>query len=181
MLNPQVIVVGPPDRSQPLCTAIGRLIPATLALTVDEALRHPGSLSEASLAVFTGHPGAYPTLEAEAYVESVGALHVSWGATVAEVGPFVAPGYGPCPRCLSEAREPGTTFHQALAAWASSWATLQAEAILQGATDLVGASWTWRLGSPGVEIVSWQRRPGCVREGCRQPWLPRVKSSTLAP
>lgn len=169
MHSEQVMVVGPPSGSGPLCSSLRRAGLAAVPLDPNRALRQPGWLTDAALAVFVGRPGTHPTLEAEAYVESIGAVHVSWDDSAAEVGPFVAPGAGPCPRCLASSRRQGPGTDPGLEAWATSWAALQAAAILGGCTDLVGASWAWRLASPGLGLVAWRARPECTVASCRQP------------
>lgn len=169
MAQLDVAVIGLPDVTRPLAAALRRVQLLPRLFTPMAALRSPGCTAGAALTIFTGSPGRQPTLEAEVYTDGTGALHVAWDANTAEVGPFVTPGFGPCPACLARDTAPGPGEHRALVAWASSWAALQALAIVDGSTDLIGASWTWRLGAPGLGLVTWQRRPRCPARQCRQP------------
>lgn len=166
----QIAVVGAACDARPLEVALRRARLDSVSLLPAAALRSPGMTVDAGLTVFAAPPGANPTLEAEVYTAGHGALHVFWDGTAAQVGPYVAPRHGPCPRCLAHASTtvaPGS--HRALVSWASSLAALQAHAIVRGSTDLVGVSWVWRLDRPGLGITAWTPVPGCAAAGCAQP------------
>jgi len=168
----QVAVVGTPLDTRPLAIALRQAQLHAVPTTPDTALRSPGTMLGAALTVFVGPPGAHPMLETELYEAGQGALHVAWDTRAAQVGPFVAPGHGPCPACLGHdhAPQPQTGgAHRALVGWAGSLAALQAHAIVRGSTDLVGVSWTWRLSAPGLGVVGWRKRAGCRAAGCVQP------------
>lgn len=108
-------------------------------------------------------------IESEIYGAETGALHVWWHAKGAAVGPFVRPGFGPCPACLASAErrhpERGTLPH--ITAWAAAWTALQATAIVEhGATELMGSSWTWHTDNPGLSLLTWPWRATCRAGGC---------------
>lgn len=165
----EVVLLGPDDRTGPLESALHRVGILTRSLAATTAMRQPGWVAGAELALFCAPPGTHGTLETECYVSGTGALHVSWDTRAAAVGPYVAPGYGPCPACLGTAPTPLHGAHPALTAWATSWAALHALAALEGTSDVVGASWLWRLGEPGLGLKTWHRRSACLVSGCRQP------------
>ncbi|AQX14792.1 hypothetical protein BCR15_02280 [Tessaracoccus lapidicaptus] len=169
MATPTVVLIGPVDMTTPVEAALRRLPLRPATLTPAAALRRPGWCVGAALTVFTSLPGAQPTLEAECYAHATGALHVTWDDESALVGPFVAPGYGPCPSCLAQPAHPRGPGHDALAAWASAWTALHALAVVEGSSDVVGASWAWQLGEPGLALKTWRRRRGCPVAGCAQP------------
>lgn len=170
MSDPLVSVVGAPQAIHPLSVALRRAHLRPVPVTPEDALRNPGVTLDARLIVFASPPGAQLPLEAEAYAAGTGALHVAWDAAAAAVGPFVSPGLGPCPACLAHRSGPQAPgAHRALVSWASSWAALQAHAIVRGSTDLVALSWAWQLGRPGLSLVGWQRLPDCRVAGCAQP------------
>lgn len=159
-----------------LADALQRVELLTVAMTSREALGSPGATSASPLAVFAWPPGHRPTLEAETYAQQVGVLHVQWDGAQAQVGPFVTRGHGPCPGCLSATGPAGTAPRRpragslALAAWASSLAALQAQAVLHHHTsDLIGASLAWQLANPGLQVIDWARRHDCPVRGCAQP------------
>lgn len=168
----QVAVVGTPLDTRPLAIALRQAQLHAVPTTPETALRSPGTMLGAALTVFVGPPGAHPMLETELYEAGQGALHVAWDTRAAQVGPFVAPGHGPCPACLGHDHAPQLHTggaHRALVGWAGSLAALQAHAIVRGSTDLVGVSWTWRLSAPGLGVVGWRKRAGCRAAGCVQP------------
>ncbi|HSO70783.1 MAG TPA: hypothetical protein VLQ67_14250 [Arachnia sp.] len=166
----QIAVVGTPTATRPLEAALRRAQLRSIPVEPAAALRSPGLISGCALAVFCSQPGTQPTLEAEVYAAKVGALHVAWDASAALVGPFVAPGHGPCPSCLAQASSPaGGGTHRALVSWASALAALQVRDVLRGSTDLVGVGWAWRLEHPGLSLTSWTKQAGCRTAGCAQP------------
>ncbi|MHA6524816.1 hypothetical protein [Tessaracoccus sp. G1721] len=168
----QVSVVGDPLDTRTLAIALRRAHLHAVPITPEAALRSPGSTLGASLTLLVGPPGAHPTLESEIYEAGQGVLHVAWDSESAQVGPFVAPGHGPCPACLGHGHLPGPQTrgaHRALVGWAGSLAALQAHAIVRGSTDLVAVGWTWRLSAPGLGVVGWGKRAACRAPGCVQP------------
>ena len=170
MHTQQIAVVGTPTATRPVEAALRRAQLRSTPVEPAAALRSPGLISGCALTVFCSPPGTQPTLEAEVYAAKQGALHVAWDASAALVGPFVAPGHGPCPSCLAPASSrPGGGTHRALVSWASSLAALQVRDVLRGSTDLVGVSWVWRLEHPGLSLTAWTRKEGCRTAGCVQP------------
>ncbi|GAA4888715.1 hypothetical protein GCM10025789_01260 [Tessaracoccus lubricantis] len=163
-------VLGSPARTAPIAAGLQRAGMFARTVTPRDAHRSPGTTSSSALAVLTWAPGRHPVLESEIYGEEIGALHVWWDAKGAAVGPYVAPGFGPCPACLAsrenQPAERGTGRH--LTAWAASWAALQAMAVLQhGTTDLMGSTWTWNVEQPGLSLITWPWRTGCPTRGCQ--------------
>lgn len=168
------MVLGSPARTAPVAAGLQRAGFAVKTLTARAAHRSPGITAAAALAVLTWPPGRHPVLESEIYGAQTGALHVWWHARGAAVGPYVAPGFGPCPACLASAgrapNERGASMH--LGAWASFWAALQAMAVVQhGTTDLMGCTWTWHVDEPGLSLVTWPWRDQCRTRGCRDEEL----------
>lgn len=170
MHTQQIVVVGDPTATRPLEAALQRAQLRCSRVEPAAALRSPGMVSDCALTVFCSPPGTHTTLEAEVYAAESGAFHVTWDAGSALVGPFVAPGHGPCPSCLAHASSPaGGGTHRALVSWASSLAALQVRDVLRGGTDLVGVSWVWRLAHPGLSLTAWTKRACCRTTGCAQP------------
>ena len=172
--TPILMILGAPTRTAPIAAGIQRAGLVAKTATPRAALQSPGSTSGAALAILAWPPGANPILESEIYGAETGALHVWWHSKGASVGPFVSPGFGPCPGCLASAdRRPphrGGALH--LTAWAASWAALQALAVVQqGTTDLMGSSWTWHVDDPGLSLLTWPWRSGCRTRGCRDDGL----------
>lgn len=170
-MRPSVLVLGPPAPAGQLTAALGALGLAARALTPDRALRSAGSLLGVDLAVLAAPPARHPMLEAEAHAAAVGVLHVWWDGGQAEVGPFTRHGFGPCPACLAGSTTPaGSGGSAGLAAWACALTALEAAAFLRlGTTELIGASWRWRLQAPGLALALWPTRRNCPTPGCRQP------------
>lgn len=163
-----VTVISPSARGGPVLAALLRVgIPAT-PLSLATARRSPAGWLDADLVVCAWAPGAEPAVEGELFARETGALHVAWDGDLATVGPHVVPGLGPCPRCLAATApvlgDPGGALP---GAWAAASAALQVTGILAaGASDLVGASWLWRLRRPGLAVVEHHRRPDCRVAGC---------------
>lgn len=166
-----VAVLGASQHTSGIRDALARLQLRVTTMTSRQALVSPGATLASPLAVFTWPPGRRPPLEAEAYAQGIAALHVSWDAAVAEVGPLVARRLGPCPGCLAASPSPARQgLNPSLGAWACATAALQAHALLHHNTsDLVGTSLRWRLEAPGLVVASWPRRPDCPVPGCAQP------------
>ena len=165
----EVLVVGAVSRTRKLSDAL-----RCAALNV--SVLSPGhvglgwSRSE-QLAVLAWQPGQYPEIETAAYLGGVGVLHVAWGSDLAEVGPFVSRGLGPCPSCLSRLAPRDSVRGQdpAVGAWAASLAALEAMTALDSRrTSLVGTSWRWSRSHPAPAHKSWPARPGCTSHGCTQ-------------
>lgn len=170
--TPSLMVVGSPTRTAPIAAGLQRAGLFTRTITARAAHRSPGCTSSSSLAILTWPPGRHPIIESEIYGAETGALHVWWHARGAAVGPYVQPGFGPCPACLTSAQrqltERGTTMH--VTAWASAWTALQAAALVQhGTTDLMGSSWTWNTDNPGLSLLTWPWRTNCPTRGCHRP------------
>lgn len=167
--TPVLTVLGSPTRTAPIAAGLQRAGLFTRTVTPKAAHRSPGTTSASALAILTWPPGRHPVLESEIYGAETGALHVWWHARGAAVGPYVAPGFGPCPACLSSAeRTPsergGLTE---LTAWASAWTALQALALLRhGTTDLMGSTWMWNIDEPGLSLFTWPWRADCRTRGC---------------
>ncbi len=167
--TPLVTVLGSPTRTTPVAAGLQRAGLLARTITARAAHRSPGSASSSALSILTWAPGRHPVLESEIYGGETGALHVWWHAKGAAVGPYVRPGFGPCPACLSSAQwrtsERGAAKH--LTAWASAWTALQAMAVVEyGTTDLMGSSWTWNLDDPGLSLITWPWRVDCPTRGC---------------
>lgn len=163
-------VVGPEQRTTALVRALLDVGLHSRCLTGAQAHRGVGSLLGAQLIVWASPPGSTPDPEAEGYASGAVGLYCHWGSNAAVVGPVVAKGAGPCPRCL---RSPDTDStvgdNPLLGAWAVAMAALQCEALLRvGSSELVGASWSWRLDAPGLTLLARRRRVGCLVRGCSQ-------------
>ncbi|MDO5677513.1 MAG: hypothetical protein Q4G35_08420 [Propionibacteriaceae bacterium] len=169
LMPPLLMVLGSPTRTAPIAAGLQRAGLFTKTITPRAAHGSPGSTSAASLAVLTWPPGRHPVVESEIYGAETGALHVWWHAKGAAIGPYVRPGFGPCPACLTSVprslTERGTSRH--VTAWAAAWVALQAMAVVEhGSTDLMGTSWTWHTDNPGLSLMSWPWRTACRTRGC---------------
>lgn len=167
--TPSVAVLGSPTRTVPIAASLQRAGLGVRSITTRRAHRSPGTTSSSDLTVLTWPPGVHPVLESEIYGFHTGAMHVWWHGRGASVGPFVRPGFGPCPACLASAgRSPstrGTSSH--FVAWAAAWVALQASAVVEhGSTDLMGTSWTWHADDPGLSLLRWPWRTSCSTRGC---------------
>lgn len=168
--TPHICVLGSPTRTAPIAAGLQRAGLLARTITPRAAHRSPGATSSSALTVLAWPPGRHPVLESEIYGAETGALHVWWHAKGAAVGPFVRPGFGPCPACLTSAGrrtcERGSAKH--LTAWASAWTALQAIAVVEhGSTDLMGSTWTWHTDDPGLSLITWPWRADCPTRGCQ--------------
>lgn len=177
-----ILVIGDEPRTAPLTDALARGPFLTRRLTPRQALRSPGSCLDADLVLWVFQPGSHPSLESETHAAGVGALHVRWSATDAEVGPLVFRGFGPCPACLAASVTCSPDGADPLfGAWTCSWAALQCASLLKSRrSELVGASWRWDLREAALTLARWPRRPDCPVPGCVQPRCP-ITSSTDSP
>ena len=168
MSIPLVSVIGEMPRTSFLAPALRRSGLTVAPVLLEEARRTPGSWLGAGLVVCTWPAGGQPEIENELFTQATGALHASWDTLSAEVGPFVAPGLGPCPGCLAvSSPSPGEGCSAALGAWVATTITLHALGILdERRSDLVGASWLWRRTEPGLQLIERRSRPGCPVPGC---------------
>lgn len=170
-MQPSILVLGQPSQTRQLTLALHSAKLVAHGLTPGQALRSAGSMLGADLVVLPAPPGRNATLEAEAYAAGVGVLHVWWDSLQAEVGPFTSQGLGPCPTCFAgSAPQAGPGRAAPLAAWACALATLECAALfLAGQTELLGASWRWRLDEPGLGLAQWPSSEACLTAGCVQP------------
>lgn len=170
-MRPSILVLGQPSHTRQLTAAFASTELLAHGLTPGQALRSAGSMLGADLVVLSDPPGRHATLEAEAYAAGVGVLHVWWDAMQAEVGPFTSQGLGPCPTCLAgSAPQAAPGCAAPLGTWACALATLECAALfLAGQTELLGASWRWRLDQPGLSLALWPGREACPTSGCVQP------------
>ena len=163
-----VTVISPSPHGGPVLAAMLRVgIPAA-PLPLAAARRSPTGWLDSDLVVCVWEPGAEPAVEGELFGQATGALHVAWDVDLAIVGPHVVAGLGPCPQCLA-ATAPvlGDPAGALPGAWAAASAALQVAGILAvGASDLVGASWLWRLRRPGLAVVEHRARRDCPVPGC---------------
>lgn len=166
-----VTILGGPALARPLAASLRRSKLRVKVSGPGVARRTPGTLIGTSLVVFGWAPGTWPELEASAYAADIPALHAWWTADRAEVGPLVVRGLGPCPVCLAgRAPEPSASPAGALADWVIASAALELQAaLLNGVTDLAGASLTWLKERPGLSVTSWQRRYTCTAAECGAP------------
>ncbi|HQD20676.1 MAG TPA: hypothetical protein PKY27_00320 [Arachnia sp.] len=163
-----IVILGPERRAGLVEAALRRASHGARCLSPEVARRSPGHTTD-SLAVMLWPPGLHPAIEAEHFTDGAGALHAWWDGSFAEVGPFVAPGIGPCPPCLgTRGPLPQPGHDPALAAWVATTAALSLRGVLAtGSTTLAGTSLTWDATRPGVGSHTWLRRDDCAVPGCR--------------
>lgn len=167
-----VMVLGSPIRTAIVTAGLQRAGLLARTLTAREAHRSPGSTSDSPLNILTWPPGRHPVIESEIYGSATGALHVWWHARGAAVGPYVVPGFGPCPACLASSPKPQQERGEQtqLTSWAASWAALQTLAVIEhGTTELMGSTWTWNVDNPGLSLLTWPWRTNCATRGCYEP------------
>ncbi|NHB85919.1 hypothetical protein G7085_18970 [Tessaracoccus sp. HDW20] len=164
-------VIGHPRRVSRIAEALSAAGLLSRGLTPREAHDAPGSVLGAEIIVWAFSPGTHPTLEAEGYAGGAIGLYAHWDDESAEVGPVCVPGRGPCAACLRRTTPPRRGgLNPLLGSWTAAWAALHCDALLRtGSTELVGASWAWRLTRPGLTLRGWPRLPGCIVPDCGQP------------
>nr|WP_139280288.1 hypothetical protein [Tessaracoccus bendigoensis] len=165
-----VRVVGAQHRTTVVARALATGGLHCRCLTPGEATRRPGSILGAHIIVWAFPPGSHPTIEAEGYASGAIGCYAHWGSESAEVGPITVEGAGPCPACLhASPAEPGDHTDPLLGMWAAALAALQCDALLRtGRSELIGASWRWRLGAPGLALARWPGRCDCRAVECGQ-------------
>ncbi len=163
-----IVVIGADETG--LGPSLRGVVPRAQHSAIREALRHPGTLAGADLALFAWAPGANPTLEEQAFAAGTGMLHVAIQPGSATIGPYVAWALTPCPRCharLSGIQAKPSPADPLLHRWAVSWLALEVDALTHhGVTDLVLRSYRWEAERPGLQEMSWSRHDDCQHPGC---------------
>ncbi|HMR49456.1 MAG TPA: hypothetical protein PKE40_09520 [Arachnia sp.] len=124
---------------------------------------------DGGLAIALWPPTTQPVADEILFSTGVPVLHAWWDGQFAEVGPFLARGASCCPRChrISLTHEPSSGDDPALASWTLSWAGLAAIAYQRdGTSELIGASWRWEFGDPGLISAGWGLTGNCGAPGC---------------
>ncbi len=165
----ELCVVGRTERATAIGLALASVGLPWRAVSPEVALGRPGVVVGSPALIWAFPPGRHPTLETQGYASGTCAVYAHWSGTVAEVGPVLVRGSGPCVACLfASAASNGRGGHPALRSWVAAWAALQCEALLRtGSSELIGASWRWRLNRPGLDLVRWRALPGCGARDCQ--------------
>lgn len=163
-----ICVVGAADRTAALAGALSTGGLSCRSLTPRQAVQRPGAFLGADIVVWCHYPWAHPMPEAEAYASGAVSLYVRWGDSGARIGPVTMRGRGPCPRCVGSSDHGPLDGHDPLlAAWVSSWAALECDALLtRGNSSLVGMCWSWGGGTARLSPATFRRDASCALPGC---------------